>query len=288
MQIATNVKQLSFGDKPNKNKDNLESAKFGCRLGKNGKIGSENEVIAGDPAAESTIINKPRFTSANSLIARILSYNLRIQRAGLGLSQLEVAEKCGISLRLYQSMESALANPTLASLDQVSRIFKITIGNLLRMQILYTKAAATEFKRIFNKHFCSEELPALLRSPEGNILYANTAAQSVLGIQDPSGLEKNLVELLTPPSKEVFESMLESEKLGLAQPHISFVQYNSDSIVPLKFYPVLIYPVRGSRPIFIATLLLPVSLDIEERYYSYCELLLNCIDPISKNETENF
>jgi len=63
-----------------------------------------------------------------------LSKNLKHLRSLHGISQRELADRIGVSHPRISEIESAHANPTLATLQAIADAFGITVSTLLRDQ----------------------------------------------------------------------------------------------------------------------------------------------------------
>ncbi len=63
-----------------------------------------------------------------------LAQNLRKIREKNSFSQKGMAEKLGISLRLYNELENATTNPTIVTLEKISESMEVPLSSLLLPQ----------------------------------------------------------------------------------------------------------------------------------------------------------
>jgi len=66
-----------------------------------------------------------------SNIRERLAKNIRFQRNKLGLSQEEVADRCGLHRTYIGSVERAERNVTIESLDKIAKALKVSVRDLL-------------------------------------------------------------------------------------------------------------------------------------------------------------
>jgi DNA-binding XRE family transcriptional regulator len=64
-------------------------------------------------------------------IGEVLAVNLRVRRAELGWSQLELAEKSGVVRKQISLLERGLGNPKLDTLQTLARTFRCQVHELL-------------------------------------------------------------------------------------------------------------------------------------------------------------
>lgn len=69
-----------------------------------------------------------------NLYTKELAKNVRVERAKHNISQLELAEKAGISLETISQIEREVANPTLSTLILIARALKITLNDLILLK----------------------------------------------------------------------------------------------------------------------------------------------------------
>lgn len=67
-----------------------------------------------------------------SLVSERIGKNVKRRRRALRLTQDEVAQKCGMSLRAYGQIERGSSNPKLSTLDKICEAFKIDVADLFK------------------------------------------------------------------------------------------------------------------------------------------------------------
>lgn len=206
-----------------------------------------------------------------------LAYNLKLFRQNKGLTQDAMALECGISLRLYQKLESGLGNPTLGTLDLIARTFRKTTSDLLRLNVVRTPLSPEQFQNKIEMHFAEKKVAIRIRNLTGLVLWGNKESESILN-DKLFNYPFNVMETLPEHSKVLLKSQLECESRGLVLPYLnSCSPYNGDEVF-IRFYPTAILPKTGSTPYYCVVYLTSPKEDCEANYYNFCEKLLRCLD----------
>lgn len=119
-----------------------------------------------------------------SATASILGVNLRKCRASLGLSQAELARRCGVSRPAISSIEQGRGNPTLSVIDRACAALGVRPTELLKPPAQRLSAARAAYSRAGRKPSFRNWL---LHPPPGS----KTAAARDFGV-DLSLLIENL------------------------------------------------------------------------------------------------
>lgn len=205
-----------------------------------------------------------------------LSYNLRLYRQNLSKTQERMALDCGISLRLYQKLEAGNGNPTLSTLELISKFLKCNVSDLLRLNILRIIESKEQFIKKFETQFLKLNHPIYLQSLEGIILWKNESAQSILPNENQH-TKLDLLNSLPDHSKKLLSVQLECERRGLNIPYINSHLNDPGKESFFRCYPTAILPMKGSNPYFSAVFSIPTREDNEALYYQFCYKLLKCL-----------
>ncbi len=204
---------------------------------------------------------------------RPLGYNLKIMRLSLGKSQDAMAELCGISLRLYQGLETGKGNPTISTLNRIATTFKKTASDLLRLTIIKTELKQEDFIKKFKSEFENISVAARLQNLDGVVLWTNKTSKAIDNI---TSLPLDLMENLPEHSKVLLRSQLECERRGLILPYLNSITNKDGKEIILRYYPVHIIPAQSFTPFFSAVYFTFPREDCEANYYKFCETLINC------------
>ncbi len=213
-------------------------------------------------------------TAYQMQIAKILAHNLRYKRQERQLTQREVAENAKISLRQYQKMEFANANPTLDTLCGLGRVFKTTVDQLIRVSRIRTKHSARRYCDLFRNCFHQEKYAAGIRSHQGEVIWGNSMIEQ-LGLP---GHEKpaDMLKFLEGPATELLMGQLMNERNGDTTNYTNFfTNRNTGQTTFLRFYPVIILPEKGMNAYFSALYITRHEFDSPVSYYRFCEKLLS-------------
>jgi transcriptional regulator with XRE-family HTH domain len=71
-----------------------------------------------------------------------LGERVRRIRLDRGMTQEEVAERCGLSYKFVGEVERGTANPSLETLDKLATALGVELGHLFGPQLLYTTRAS--------------------------------------------------------------------------------------------------------------------------------------------------
>ena len=211
-------------------------------------------------------------------ISMTLAHNLRFYRAERGFSQQELCKLAKLTTRSYQTIESGRSNPTLATIDALAGALKVTVNKLLSLDIIKLDQSTESFINAFKKVCDKAPIACSIRSHDGIIHFRNVHFKKSLALTEESNGTVDLLKILPPAGKEILRTQLASERRGLAIPYVnSGIDEITGEKLHFRFYPCLIYPVKGRVPVFSVMYMTEISEDCENHYYEFCRLLLKSL-----------
>ena len=213
-----------------------------------------------------------------SPISRILSHNLKYWRTNSELTQEQVASATGISLRTYQALECAEANPTLSTLDELAKYYKVAICRLLGFSSVKLGTEETIFYDRFQKTFLFFETPVVIRDFDAQILWGNEAASRLTRTNLSEG-KTSILGVKTSPAREIVKAQISAEKEGIAQPYINYSENETGDAIYFRIYPTIVFPMIGRKPLYTINYLVPITKECDSKFFNFATLLLDCIYP---------
>lgn len=207
--------------------------------------------------------------------SKILAYNLFFRRTSLGYTQKQFAEKAGISLRTYQLLESNQTNPTLDIIVQISTALSVGTHKLISLASLRVQ---TEFDLFFSG-FCAafEDFQEMvtLRTCPGSLLWGNKPIRDSLGSAPTFPMDLLALYTQQPEPRALVKGIFAAESRGVTEPYILPGLPGTNQFY--QVYPVLIYPIRGSLPLWTATFCFDISQTAEASHKEFCEKLVDLV-----------
>lgn len=214
--------------------------------------------------------------NATNTCSRILAINLRYFRTLRGSTQLEIATTTGIAIRTYHALESGKANPTLQTLELLAQFYGVMVQCFLTLTTIRLETNEIEFLQRIKATFIEQEMAFMIRSFDLVALWGNYSISKVLN-HDLTISPLYLSERISPLAQKILLEQIYSEKDGIIKPYLNtFVSQNGESSL-YRFYPTVIFPNRGSKPLYSIIYMVSPLNDLNEAYYRYCHLLLNCL-----------
>jgi len=212
-------------------------------------------------------------------ITKILAHNLKFYRKNFGVTQYDLAEQAKISCRQYQKLEAGTANATLDTLNNLAKVFLVTIDRLLQLSFYRTSLSPELYLKEFKLKFQDEQFGVGVRDLDGVVLWVNQYASELQnrGLTFPQG-PLDLLQKLTSTATETLQNRLISEKDGIFEPYINSIKdkdMGNDSY--LRYYPTLILPQKGSTPFYATVCMVTTLADCQENYYNYCKNLISIV-----------
>lgn len=209
-------------------------------------------------------------------LQQILSANVKRYRKKLGMTQSELAEKAGFSLRSLQQLEAGQGNPTLDTIGNISKVLRVTVDYLLSLSCLHIDTDLDGFKNCFHTYFADHDLSVGIRDRSGNVLWTNRNAQNMLVIPDEfKTAGASMYEALVPNAEHLLNFQFEIEKLNFAMPYLTMFKSSDvpSGVKILRSYPTLIC---GQNDLYLCTCVYaaPIETDTSECYFEYCMNLL--------------
>ena len=208
--------------------------------------------------------------------AKTLAYNLQYLRHSLGKTQDGIAKTSGLSPRLYQKLESGDSNPTIDSLDRLAMTFQVTVSDLLRLNLVRLRQTEEVFSRKFKSEFEKADIGVGIRTLNGVVLWANLRADELLGNKYAIG-NVDLMKTLPSAAKGILKSQLECERQGIVRPYLNFAPGEDGELTFLRYYPCLIYPEKGTAPLYCVVYITDMASDCERNYYQFTSLILKTV-----------
>jgi transcriptional regulator with XRE-family HTH domain len=212
-------------------------------------------------------------------LKKTLGSNVRYFRSELGMSQLDLSVRSGVSNRLLQSIEGGSGNPTLDSIQALANTFRMTVSHLLELHFLRIEIDGESFLQEFKKAFSHSDLRVTFRTPSGKGLWMNKAAELVHGSVDFSKGPVDIGSKMHGVMRTILDLQMATEREGAALSY-TIARENQDTGEQIFFrcHPTLILPAKGREPLFTVVYLECLGeRDDEEKYYQFCNILLECV-----------
>lgn len=219
-------------------------------------------------------MSKTKFTAA-----KVLAINLKYYRDQIEKTQAELSEICGMSQKLYQTLEAGRANPSLDKLSKLAEAFKISLDRLVRLDRVRVHGDVDDFLQKLKKEMKPKDYGVAIRTYEGILLWGNDHTQNVMmnGVHDFGKGALALDTVYNEISRFNMRAQIDLERRGIAETYINhFLKKNGEFTTALG-YPTLIYPEKGREPLFTVIFGTELGRDCNKRYYDYCNSLLKCV-----------
>lgn len=213
----------------------------------------------------------------NITCIKTLAYNLRFIRAERGLTQDQVAQSAGLSHRAYQQLESGSGNPSLESLDRLSRFLKIEVSSLLRLnRVRIPIPNQDEFVASLKSALNQAKIICHFRA-DVKTLWVSEEAEKFYGRSDLPGTATVYENLLRPALQTLLRSQVDCEARGYVQPYQSLFPYPDGREIVLRLYPTLVYPFRGTIPAFAVVYAVDAAQDCDQKYFEFTGVLIEAL-----------
>jgi transcriptional regulator with XRE-family HTH domain len=209
-------------------------------------------------------------------LARVLAYNIKQARQQKGYTQAVVAHKARLSLRQYNKIEGADANPSIQTICSLSTVLDVTPDELMRVKKNKTELSYEQYQEEFKAKFKNAEFGAGIRTLTGVVLWGNKATEDMGLSEKEDGKPVELLKVMKGVSAEILKFQLFCEQVGLITPYTNFItdKVTGDKTF-IRYYPTLILPEDGNQPYFVALYITTPESDSQAGYYHFCDKLLS-------------